>query len=292
MHQERSITELLKESALILGAAGIPEPRREASSLLELATGLSRTQIISSPERVIEPTQLTVFSEYLSRRAAREPFHYIAGRKEFFGLEFLVDRRVLIPRPETEVLVEKALEILEKVQNPQFCEIGIGSGCISISILKNLPDASAIGLDISTDALEVALSNAEKHLVSNRLELIESDIFSAIPADVRFDAIVSNPPYISISDMPNLEPEVVDHEPNLALTDGASGITLVEKIIFEAEVLLKPGGFIAIEIGHDQSERVAQLFSSKTWDSIHFLKDLQGHDRVACATKRPSSASN
>ena len=283
-----SIGELLKSASSALENAGIPDSRREASGLLESATGLTRTDVISDPQKIIEPELVQIFLGYVERRTKREPFQYIVGKKDFFGLEFKVDERVLIPRPETEILVEYALKKLSDVRSPFFCEVGVGSGCISVSILKNLSDAHAVGLDISIDAIEVASHNATTHGVSDRIRFIESDIFS----ENLYDAILSNPPYIAVDDLQGLEPEVKDYEPRRALTDDGSGLSLIKQIVDGAAGFLKDGGFVAIEIGFDQKEAVASMFSRDLWNDISFIKDLQGHYRIAVATRKARPASN
>lgn len=287
----KSIRELLKTASSVLENVGIPDARREACGLLEAASGLTRTGVISNPERLIESEVEKLFSSYVERRARREPFHYIIGKKDFFGLEFEVDARVLIPRPETEFLVECALEGFRNIEHPFFCEVGVGSGCISVSILKTLANAKAVGFDISKDAIDVAAFNAIAHGVENRIEFVESDIFTNSPSSYVFDAILSNPPYIAVGDLNGLESEVKDYEPRLALTDGESGLSLIKRIIEDGFDLLRESGFMAIEIGFDQAGAVESMFSEEKWMNLHFIKDLQGHERIAVATRRPSPAS-
>ena len=288
----KTIADLLNVASSVLEDAEIPNSRREASGLLEFATGLTRTAIIAHPEALIDSSVERRFLGILERRRKREPFHYITGSKEFFGLDFLVDRRVLIPRPETELLVEKGLSKLKELEDSIFCEIGVGSGCVSISILKNHKGARGIGLDISNDALKVAMGNAERHGVYERLELIESDLFSGLEKGILFDAIISNPPYVSSKDLEGLEPEVRDFEPRKALTDGDSGLGLIRKIISDSPYFLKDDGLIAIEIGFDQRHAVEGMFTDTLWKDVGFVRDLQGHERIVFATRRARSASN
>lgn len=288
----KTIADLMNVASSVLEDAGIPNSRREASGLLEFATGLTRTEIIAHPETLIDSSMERRFLGILERRRQREPFHYITGSKEFFGLDFMVDRRVLIPRPETELLVEKGLSKLKDAEGSVFCEVGIGSGCVSVSILKNQRGARAIGLDISNDSLEVAMINAQRHGVYERLQLIESDLFSSLEKGILFEAIISNPPYVSSLDLKNLEPEVRDFEPRLALTDGDSGLNLIQKIISESPDFLRDDGLIAIEIGFDQKHVVGSMFTDALWKDVRFIKDLQGHERIVFATRRARSASN
>lgn len=291
-NSRKTIGDLMNVASSVLEDAGIPNSRREASGLLEFATGLTRTEIIAHPETLIDSSMERRFLGILERRRHREPFHYITGSKEFFGLDFLVDRRVLIPRPETELLVEKALSKLNEFEDPLFCEVGIGSGCVSVSILKNQRGARAMGLDISKDALEVARANAQRHEISERLQLIESDLFSGLEKEILFDAIISNPPYVSSMDLEDLQPEVRDFEPRHALTDGDSGLKLIRKIISESPDFLKDDGLIAIEIGFDQKHAVEVMLADAIWKDVGFVRDLQGYERIVFATRRARSASN
>jgi release factor glutamine methyltransferase len=198
-----NIAEKLRAANEILQSSGIVESRREANSLLAFALEKDKTFLIAHPEYELSEAEENRFRDFLQRRARREPFQHIAGRQEFYGLNFEVNRNVLIPRPETELIVETAIEILRNKEISRFCEVGIGSGCITISILKKIETAIAVGLDISPQALEIAAGNAAKHEVLNRLELKISDIFEVLK-DEKFDLIVSNPPYIPSEDIENL----------------------------------------------------------------------------------------
>lgn len=277
-----NISETLNKAAEILKQNGIAESRREANSLLAFALEKDRTFFIAHPEYELSENESHNFQKILERRAAREPLQYIRGTQEFFGLDFIVTPDVLIPRPETELLVEAAIEILKTKQNPRFCEIGTGSGCIVISILQRLENATATGADISKTALKITELNAKKNAVEERLNLINSDVFENFK-DEKFDLIVSNPPYISITDFENLQLEVRDFEPQNALTDGKNGLSIIEKIISDAPKFLKSDRFLLIEIGFDQSNEVRAMFDSQIWQSVEFLQDLQGIPRTVKA---------
>jgi release factor glutamine methyltransferase len=188
----------------------------------------------------------------------------------------------LIPRPETELIVENAIEILNGCDASTFCEIGVGSGCISVAILHELEKARAVGLDISENAIAVARKNAEKHDVSERLELKISDVFSSLGSE-KFDLVVSNPPYISAEEMKTLQPEVGDFEPLAALTDGDDGFSVIERIIETAPQHLKENGFLLMEIGFGQAAKVSEMFEPKLWRAVEFLPDLQGIARTVKA---------
>lgn len=274
-----NISENLKKASDILQKSRAAEARRDANTLLGFALQKDRTFLIAHDDYRLTEAEQKLFDEIIERRAKREPLQHITGKQEFFGLAFEVNKDVLIPRPETELLVENAIEILTAKENPRFCEIGVGSGCISISILHELEKASAIGLDISEKALKTAARNAEKHRVSERLDLRISDIFDAL-SDEKFDLIVSNPPYISRDEIENLQAEVRDFEPLNALTDGADGFSIIEKIIENAPQFIRSNGFLLIEIGFGQAEKVETMIDRKIWRETGFLHDLQDIPRT------------
>ena len=279
-----NISEILNKATEILHESGIAEPRREANSLLAFALEKDKTFLIAHSEYELSSEEKSKFENFLTRRANREPFQYITGKQEFYGLDFIVTKDVLIPRPETELIVESAIEILKNIENPRFCEVGAGSGCISVSILHENTSATAIALDISEKALTLARKNAEKHHVSDRLELKISDVFDNLKAE-KFDLIVSNPPYIDAEDFADLQREVRDFEPQFALTDGKDGLSIIEEIIKTAPNFLKSEGFLLMEIGFNQSIKVCEMFSPNLWQSIEFLPDLQGIPRMLKAEK-------
>jgi len=268
-----------------LRKAGIAEPLMEARSLIAIALKRHKSFIYAYPEYELSASELESYLCLVARRAKREPYQHIVGKQEFFGLDFLVSPDVLIPRPETEVLVEETLKILNAVDSPVICEIGIGSGCISIAILKNSPTATSFALDISEFALALAKRNAEQHEVGERLRLIRSDLFKAI-SDRKFDVIVSNPPYVPLGDLEHLQPEVRDFEPHSALTDGGSGLSIIERIVADSPERLHSGGRLLLEIGFGQAERVREMFRNDLWRSVYFLADLQQIPRTVVAVRK------
>ncbi len=279
------VSRILADATRLLAANGVNEPRLQAASLLAFALGRDRTFLIAHPEFEPASDEALRFSGLLSRRANREPYQYIVGCQEFYGLDFEVTSDVLIPRPETEILVENAIARLCKIESPRFCEIGVGSGCILVSVLKNVESASAFGVDISENVLTIAAKNAEKHRVANRLELRVSDIYSAIPT-ARFDAILSNPPYVPVGDIASLQPEVGSFEPHTALTDGGDGLSLIRRVINGAPDFLASGGFLMIEIGFGQSESVGLMLGCEIWQSVEVVDDLEGIPRTTIAIRR------
>lgn len=272
-----NIAEKLREATNILQKSGISEPRREVVSLLIFSLNKDRTFLIAHPEYILSSEEEKRFQAVLQRRANREPFQYITGNQEFYRLDFEVTRDVLIPRPETELIVENAIKLLP--ENSKFCEVGIGSGCISIAILHNVETATAIGLDISANALQIAKKNAQRHKVSDRLQLKISDIFEVLQ-NKKFDLIVSNPPYIPRQDFEVLQPEVRDFEPIIALTDGVNGLSIIEKVINDAPDFLKSHGILLMEIGFNQANEVKEMFSPQIWQSVEILPDLQNIPRM------------
>lgn len=284
MSEDTTIGELLSEAAAELSSAGVPDAVAQARDLLVLATGLEKVFIIAHPEHLLSEETSGDYFELVKRRASREPFQQIARRQEFYGLEFLVTPDVMIPRPETELIVEEGIRLLEGIESPSVCEVGTGSGCIVISLLNELKQATAVGLEVSEAAREVTLSNARSIGVADRLDLRNSDVFGALASGERFDLIVSNPPYVPIDDVATLQPEVRDHEPLVALTDGSTGLTIIEKIILEAPAHLRSGGWLLLEIGFNQSPRVLRMFDPDVWAAAEAFPDLQGIPRMIRAS--------
>lgn len=277
-----NIIETLQIAAEILHESGISEPRREAASLLVFTLKKDKTFLISHNDYELSDEEQTKFQKFTNRRASGEPFQYIAGCQEFYGLDFIVTPDVLIPRPETELIVENAIEILSAIEKSRFCEVGTGSGCISISILHEVKTATAIGLDISPEALEIARKNADVNNVLNRFELKKSAVFAVLENE-KFDLIVSNPPYVPLEELADLQREVRDFEPHIALTDGGSGLSVIEKIIVDSPEYLKPNGFLLLEIGYNQARKVSQMFESEIWKKLEILPDLQDIPRMVKA---------
>lgn len=280
-----NILEALNLAAETLAASGIEDARREASSLLSFVIKRDKTFLIAHGEYALNEAEKEAFREVLTRRARREPFQYIVGKQEFYGLDFLVTPDVLIPRPETEIIVEKSIQILKDKEQPQFCEVGTGSGCISIAILHEVEKACAVGLDISEKALKISAENAELHNVTERLKLKYSDVFSAL-GNEKFDLIVSNPPYIASGQIADLQPEVRDFEPLNALTDGKDGFSIIRGLILKSPQFLVSQGVLLIETGFDQSAEVESVFSPRVWSEIEYLYDLQGIARTVMAVLR------
>lgn len=268
-----------------LSNAEVPEPIRETKLLLAYSVGRDEVFLIAHPEYEMTRAEFAKFEGAILRRAAREPYQYIVGKQEFYGLDFIVTPAVLIPRPETEMLVERSIELLTKIRSPRLLDIGTGSGCISISILAKVPDATGLAVDISNEALKVASLNADKHNVADRLELKMADVFAELN-DESFDLIVSNPPYVKSEDIPGLQPEVREHEPAGALTDGGSGLSIISRIISGATTRLVPGGMLLIEIGIGQDQEVIKLVTGKEWKDGIVVRDFQSIPRMLQVRRR------
>lgn len=279
-----NIREALAYSAGELSSAGVDEAVRESSTLLQHVLGCERVFLIAHPEVALLPQQAEQFRSVVARRAAREPLHYITGRKEFFGRSFRVTPAVLIPRPETEMLVAKSIELLAEKPEPTFAELGVGSGCISISILADVRAARAVATDISAAAIEVARINAAEHSVDDRLELLQCDLFVGVSGRT-FDLIISNPPYVHSGDIAGLQPEVRGYEPLTALTDGGDGLSIIARILEEAPQYLKTGGGLLIEIGAGQSDAVRTLEKREDWAFFDIIDDLRGIPRMVFASR-------
>jgi release factor glutamine methyltransferase len=280
-----SIANAVIEGAQRLRDATVREARRHASSLLVHVLGRDRSFLIAHADEAVTEEELESFRVLIKRRAAGEPMQYITGHQEFFKLDFEVTPAVLIPRPETELIVEAALELLRNDPNPNLADIGTGSGCLAISILHEMSAARAVGTDVSPPALEVARRNAERHGVLDRLELLESDCFSALDAIGSFSLIISNPPYVSDDELKSLQREV-NYEPREALAGGPDGLSVIRRLLSEARPFLRSGGYFVFEIGFEQREAVEQLIDWRVWKLIEIRGDLQQIPRTFVLQRR------
>jgi release factor glutamine methyltransferase len=260
---------------------------RDAELLLLHILQIPRTTLIAHPGRELSATQRTAYEDSIARRLHHEPVQYITGQQEFYGLKLKVAPAVLIPRPETEHLVEAVLKLLPANQPLKIADIGTGSGAIAIALAIHLPQATITALDVSAEALAIATANAREHKVADRISFLQSDLLSALDRGAEaFDAIVSNPPYVAETDRDTLHPQVRDHEPATALFAGETGLDIYRRLIPQAHTALKPNGLLALEIGHDQQNAVAALL--QTWHNLSFVNDLQRIPRVALA-QRPAT---
>ncbi len=294
---DKSVRGLLKRGIAQLRDAGVPSFTLAAELLLLHVLGRDRTWLYAHPEALINEADANRFFDLIGRRASGEPTQHLTGKQEFWGLEFEVTPDVLIPRPETEHVIEVALDRLALRELPagrpqkspgeglQIADIGTGSGCIAIALAKEFPAATFIATDISTPALEVAQRNARHHAVADRIRFLQSNLLEAFPAGAQHDLIASNPPYIGCREAASLPREVRDHEPESALYGGEEGYELYAPLITQAAKLLKPGGILVLELGHNSLPAVQPLLDAATWANIGVTNDLAGIPRVLAAER-------
>jgi release factor glutamine methyltransferase len=269
-----TVKELLDAAAARLAPSSTA--RRDAELLLLRTLGRDRAWLLTHRGAEMAEEQQAQFEAWVARRARQEPVQYLLGEQEFYGLAFKVTPAVLIPRPETEHLVEETLRRVARDSPLRICDVGTGSGAIAVALAYALPRAQVTALDVSKAALDVARENAVRQVVADRLRFVESDLLSAVAGE-QFDVVVANPPYVAEGE--ELEPQVREWEPHTALFAGRSGLEVYERLIPQANVALAPGGWLLLEIGHDQREALAGLLAG--WDEVEFIKDLQGIPRVA-----------
>jgi release factor glutamine methyltransferase len=253
-------------------------PRRDAELILAHVLGCDQIALLTYPERLLSPEEADQFEDLLRRRLAREPVQYLIGTQEFFCLLFEVSPDVLIPRPETEHLVEAVLEHFGREADARIVDVGTGSGAIAVSLAHLLPRSRLTALDISCTALAVAGRNAQRHGVMDRVALLQSDLLASV-ASREFDVVVSNPPYIAQGEV--LEPQVSDYEPHSALYAGPTGLEIYERLIPQARRVLKPRGWLILEIGYGQRPALLKLL--KDWTVVTVRDDLRGIPRVILA---------
>lgn len=283
-----TIAEILKQASGQLRSAGVPNDVLDAQTLLAEALGKDRTYLIVNFNQQLDDTLLAQYQSLIDRRATGEPLQYITGHQEFFGLEFKVTPDVLIPRPETEIIIEETIRLVQqnKTVAPVIVDVGTGSGCIAVTLAREVDESQLIACDISPAALQVAQRNALRHQLANRIWFIGSNLLSAF-AEVGFaDFVISNPPYVSEREFPVLQREVRDWEPRIALTDHGDGLSFYRRLLIDAPLRLKPGGYLICEMGYTQSEAVSGLIDPEVWADPRLLDDLQGIPRTLVLRKR------
>jgi len=285
-----TVSEGLRAGADLLHKAGIDSARLDAEVLLRHVLGVEKAEFYLGFDAALDATAERDFQMLLLRRARREPVAYITGRKEFWSLDFVVTPQVLIPRPETELLVERALELSTGFSDRatvRILDLGTGSGAIAVSLAKELPLARIFAVDISAAALNVARVNSERHGEAGRMRFLRSDLFEVLDrVGEKFDLIVSNPPYIRSAELLNLAPEIRQWEPITALDGGADGLDYYRRIIREAHGYLTVDGQLLLEIGEDMAEAVTQMIAhAGCYQPAAVYKDCAGNDRVIAASK-------
>ncbi len=289
-----TIRNILKWAIATLKEADIDSPGINADTLLSFVLSCDRTKLYTNPDEIIIDADINRYKNLIKERTRHVPLQYITHRVEFMSLDFFVDERVLIPRPETEILVET---VLDKAQDKQYSgkkvtimDIGTGSGNIAVSLAKYLSNVEIYASDISQEVLALAEENVQRHTVVDKVHLLHGDIFDAFSSHIekgQVDFIVSNPPYVSESEWNRLEPEVSEHEPREALVAGMDGLCFYTQIIKEATDWLMPDGYLVIEIGETQANAIIKLMQNKEhYGEIEIIKDLQGKERVISARKK------
>jgi release factor glutamine methyltransferase len=299
----QSLRTLLATAIAQLEREHVPSASLAAELLLMHTLGHDRAWLYAHPEHKLDASTQEKYFSLIARRGAGVPTQHLTGRQEFWGLDFEVTSDVLIPRPETEHLIEVALDRLGVAKEPpdsprrrvefRIADAGTGSGCIAIALAHELPAAHIVATDISAAALEVGRRNAARHSVAERIDFIECNLLDAVLHESQItnqesrslDLIASNPPYIARRDAPTLAREVRDHEPESALYGGETGTELYAPLITQAAKLLKPGGILVLELGHDSAEHVARLLHTPEWTDFTLTNDLAGIARVASARR-------
>lgn len=276
MSERWTVLKILKWTTDYFAAKGIDSARLEAELLLAATLDLDRVGLYVNFERPLDPGELTAFRERVQRRAAREPLQYIIGETEFWSLVFKVSPAVLIPRADTEILVEEALKRIEG--SARVLDVGTGSGAIAIALAHEKPEIQVMALDCSEQALDVARGNASRYGVAERINFLVGDL-AMLPSGP-FEVIVSNPPYIPSRDWEGLMPEVRDHEPRLALDGGEDGLQAYRLLASQAGQLLTPGGWLLVEVGIDQAVSVGDLFKAAGLAEVTWRDDYAGIPRV------------
>jgi release factor glutamine methyltransferase len=285
--QTWTVGRLLEWTTNYLRQKGSESPRLDSEVLLAHALDCKRIDLYARHGDEAPEQGRQRFRELVRQRIEGSPVAYLVGRKEFFSLEFSVNRSVLIPRPDTESIVDECLRLAKPMIEPAILDVGTGSGCIAVAVAKHHKTARVAAVDVSAEALAVASSNADKHGVAERVRFVQGDLFGPIPAAERFDFILSNPPYIPHDDIAKLATGVRDYEPHLALDGGDDGFAVFERLIAEAPARLKPGGWVLIEIGSPQEgparERISRYEGYELEKTVY---DGSGHPRVLMARWR------
>jgi len=296
------LRQALQQAITKLEAAGLDAARLSAEVLAFHVLGCDRAYLYAHPERLLTEAELAQYESLVERRAAGEPLQYLTGHQEFWGADFLVTPSVLIPRPETEHLVEAVLELVRAFAFPRvgneptlghpsaeqrlktrlkIIDVGTGSGAIAVSLARELPNAEVYAVDLSSEALDVARRNAER--LGARVQFAQSDVLDSVVRDASFDFVVSNPPYVGLNEADKVQSVVKDYEPHMALFAGVEGLAVIRRLIPQSCDALRPGGWLLMEIGYSQSEAVMALLAG--WDEVHAIADLAGIPRVIAAQK-------
>lgn len=276
-----SIASVLRWATEDFARRGNPSPRVDSELLLSHVLGVDRVRLVLDSQRPLTPPELAAFRELIVRRRRGEPVAYIRGEREFYGLRFVVDRRVLVPRPDTEMLVEVALErSRRRALYGRLLDLCTGSGCVALAFAHERRTWRITGVDVSSDALELARENASRLGSVWGLRWLCGDLFAPLSPSERFELVTANPPYIPAGELAGLDRDVRDFEPRLALDGGPDGLALVRRIAEGARSFLAPGGVLALEVGHDQAERAEAVLAAAGFTDLSRKRDYGGHERV------------
>jgi release factor glutamine methyltransferase len=281
-----SIARVLRWAADDFRRRGLDSPRLDAEVLLADVLGVDRVRLVIEADRPLEERELALYRERIQRRRRFEPVAYIVGHREFYGLDFRVDRRVLVPRPDTETLVEVALARTRATSMyGQMLDLCTGSGCVAIALAKQRPTWRVTGVDISGDAVELARHNALRLGVAGSVSFVSGDLFAPLAPEARFDLLTANPPYIERAALPELPADIRDFEPRVAVDGGLEGLDVIKRIIEVMGDRLEAGGVVALEVGSGQAARVAALLEARGLSSIERRRDYGGIERVVSARR-------
>ena len=282
-----TVLEAINLSTEYLQKKGVESPRLNAELLLAHILNSKRLNLYLMFDRPLNQNELNIYREYLSRRGKREPLQYIIGSTDFFNVHLKTDTRALIPRPETELLVETIINLYKEQEGLNFLDIGVGTGCISIALLKNLKNSKAVGVDLSEGALSLAKENLLLNEIDSQCSLLK---FNALDDDYsklgKFDFVVSNPPYVSKDDFDKLDPELKNYEPRIALTDEEDGMNFFKTIIKNSHQILKLKGKLFFEISPSIASQVKELFEENNFREINLVKDFSNHYRIIYGEKQ------
>jgi release factor glutamine methyltransferase len=274
------VREALKHGVERLTASQVGSPRMNAEVLLMFTLSCDRAYLFAHPERELTTDEQLRYEQVLAERAGGKPSQYITGHQEFWGMDFLVSPAVLVPRPETEHVIEVVLPLARAMQCPRIIDVGTGSGCIAVALAKELPEAEIHATEISAAALEIARANAARLGMNDRVQLHEADLLAGFGPE-SMDFVVSNPPYVGESDF--VERQVFEHEPRNAVFAGKTGAEVIERLVPQARAVLKPGGWLIMEIGYSIHREVREQV--RDWSAVEVTNDLQGIARVIAARR-------
>ena len=279
-----TLKQALAQAVETLTQNDVGSPRMNAEVLLMFALNCDRAYLYAHSERELSEAELERYAESIARRASGVPSQYITGHQEFWGLDLIVSPAVLIPRPETEHIIEVVLELLKQhpVEHPRIVDVGTGSGAIALALAQSIPEAEVLGVDLSHEALDIAKANAAR-LQLERIRFRQSDVLTNVNLDSSFDFVVSNPPYVALGEADKVQDVVKKFEPKMAVFAGEHGLDVIHRLIPQAKAALKPSGWLVMEIGYSMSESVMALLSD--WCDVHAVPDLAGIPRVIVAQK-------